>query len=154
VPFGVLIPPFWLSGEIGAHGEAGLRYQISMNRCGVFGDVHPFVDSNLYGEGGVSVVVGGAGVRAEMTLLNAELGLWGSAQLTWLIDWLVINKIYCDYQLEMLGGKLIGYVYVYVPKIGVSPWEKKEYTHKFWGQPGFKDSGELIDDQQYIALKF
>ncbi|BCM94475.1 hypothetical protein IAD21_06382 [Abditibacteriota bacterium] len=145
VPFGIQLGPIWLGGEIGANGEAGLKYSVSMSRTGVGGNVTPFIHTNVYGEGGASVVVAGAGVAVQMTLINADLDMYGQARLGWFLKWIFFQDFYVGYKVRMLDGRVYGYVYVYVPKFGIPPWEKKQWEHDFWNWSGFGREGTLVN---------
>ncbi len=145
VPFGIPLGPVWLGGEIGTNGEAGLQYSISMNRTGVGGTLTPFVHTSVYGEGGASVVIAGAGVGVQMTLINADLDSYGQARLGWFLKWIFFQDLYVGYNVRMLDGRVYGYVYVYVPKFGLPPWEKKQWEHDFWNWSGFGSQGTLVN---------
>ncbi|RYX85901.1 hypothetical protein EON83_03860 [bacterium] len=153
VPFGIPLGPIWLGGEIGANGEAGLKYSVSMNRTGVGGNITPFVRAGVYGEGGASIVIAGAGVGVQMTLLNAELDLYGQARLGWFIKWIFMQNFYVGYKINMLSGRAYGYVYVYVPCWGIPPWEKKQWEHDFWNWGGFTKEGTLVDYQNNFVFE-
>ena len=144
-PFAVPIGPVTLTGVLGAKGDAGFRYGIKLTRASARGSIEPFVHTSVYGEGGPSIVVAGAGVGAEMNLLNAEMSLWGNAGLGWLGKWFLFDELYGDYKLNLLGGRVYGYVYVYVPCADLPPWCKKQWEHNFWNWSGFKKEGVLID---------
>jgi hypothetical protein len=147
VPFGLPLGPVWLGGEVGVKGSAGLRYGISMNRAGVGGNVSPFVSAAAYGEGGVNAIAAGGGVGVAMTFVNASLNLYANARLGWFIKFILMDEIYCDYELTMLAGRIYAFAYVYLPFLGRKQWE-----HNFWNWGGLKASNVLIDDKKFIAF--
>jgi len=150
VPFGIPLGPVFVGGHLGAKGTAGFNYGVSLNHTGVSGNVDPFVHTEAYGEGGASIVVGGAGLGVSLTLVKADLNLYGNAALGWLLGWFAVNQIYADYALDMLSGRLYAYVYTYVPC-----WTglcKKQWEHNFWKWKGFKFGGTLFEQKQIIPL--
>ena len=145
VPFYIPIGPIMVGGEIGVQGDAGLRYNISMNRTGVGGGVGPYINTSVYGEIGLSIGIAGAGVGAQMTLMNAGLDLNAAVRLTWYGSWIFWQNFYIGYDLKMLEGNVYAYVYVYVPRWGIPPWEKKQWNHNFFNWGGFREKGSLVN---------
>ena len=145
MPFYIPIGPIVVSGEIGVQGDAGLRYDISMNRTGVGGGVGPFINTSVYGEIGLSIGIAGAGVGAEMTLMNAGFNLKAAVRMTWYGSWMFWQNFYADYDLKMLQGKVYAYVYVYVPRFGIPPWKKKQWEHNFFDWGGFRENGTMVN---------
>ena len=157
VPFGVPLGPVTVGGEIGARGSAGFEYGILLTRAGASGHVNPFVHTAVYGEGGASIYIGGAGIGVEMTLINADLHVYGKGTIGWFIKWMIFDELYCDYSLDMLSGRVYAYVYAYYPCdfIGPIPTDicKKQWEHNFWNWPGFKASGVLVDYKNIVSFE-
>jgi hypothetical protein len=143
------VGPIPMRATFGVQGSAGISYFAVANPSGgnVYAKVNPFIDSKAYGQGGADIVVGGAGVGANLTLLKDDLDIRGAAMVR--LDG--SNKPYLTAQLSAyneltaLSGNAYAYAYVYVPRFGIPPWKKKQWDWNIFSWSGLKTNGYLFD---------
>ncbi len=158
--FRVMNGPVPVQVKAGAQGSAGFKYAAGLNPASAYAAFIPFVHSKVYVQAGVDLVVVGAGAGAEMTLVNYDLSMRGSAQL--LVQTPegqtkpmlgIQQKFQIAHKLEMLNGVAYAYAYIYVPRWGVPPWKKKELRWDIWKWDGFTPiDGELVDETVWTSL--
>jgi hypothetical protein len=162
VPFGIPLGPIWFGGELGAKGEIGFEYGIELSRsqelligATVTGHIGPFVHTSVYGEGGPSILIGGAGIGAKLDLLDGTVRLYGTAGFLCGAKCVLVDDLYADYELKMLAGEVYAYVYVYYPcPKWTDPFDtcKKQWEHAFWDWEGLHESGVLLDEKHQQIL--
>ncbi len=149
--------PIPMRASFGVQASAGVNYTFIANHAYVtaYAKVNPFVDSKAYGQGGADIVVGGAGVGANLTLLKDDLEIRGFAHPGIESG---TNKAYFQVaasaynEIEALSGNAYAYTYVYVPRFGIPAWRKKQWDWNIWSWTGFKSGGYLFDESQKIYL--
>ncbi|MBW4507348.1 MAG: hypothetical protein KME64_12650 [Scytonematopsis contorta HA4267-MV1] len=149
--------PIPMRASFGVQASAGVNYLLIANPAyaTAYAKVNPFVDSKAYGQGGADIVVGGAGVGANLTLLKDDLeirafGHPGIESGTNKPYFQVAASAYNE--IEALSGNAYAYTYVYVPRFGIPPWRKKQWDWNIWSWTGFKSGGYLFDESQKIYL--
>jgi hypothetical protein len=143
------IGPIPMHAKFGLKGTVGTSYYVVANPGGgnVYAKVNPLIDTRAYGQGGADIVVGGAGVGANLLLLRDDLDIRGTASVG-----LENNKPYLLTQLsaynelQALNGNAYAYAYVYVPRWGVPPWKKKQWNWNILSWSGLNTSGYLFDE--------
>ena len=150
-----MVGPIPMNVTFGVRGAAGVRYDLYASPRYAHASVVPFLNAQVYGQGGADIVVGGAGVGVNLTLLNDELELTAKAKIR--TD-LQNQKIFLDTsfygynKLDALGGNVYAYAYTYVPAFSVPPWEKKQWNWNIWDWKGFHHEGYLFNVNESVAL--
>jgi len=73
--------PIPIRVEVAVHATAGFRYFVGLRPVAAQARIVPYANAGIYGKAGVDVVVGGAGVGAQLQLIQDELELGGNARL-------------------------------------------------------------------------
>ncbi len=149
------VGPIPMKVSFGIRGSVGLRYELAAAPRYAYAKVTPFTNTQVYAEGGADIVVGGAGVGANLTLLNDELELAAKANIRTDFQ---NRKVFLDTnfygynKLDALSGKVYAYAYVYRPDFGIPPWTKEQWNWTIWDWQGFHQSGYLFNLNQSVAL--
>jgi hypothetical protein len=149
------IGPIPVSATFGVRGSAGIRYNLSASSRYASAQVVPYLNTQVYGQGGADIIIGGGGVGANLTLINDELDIAGKAQIR--TDY-PNKKIYLDTALyaynkiDALKGNVYLYAYTYVPRFGLPPWEKKQINQNIWNWTGLHNEGYLFNFSKTATL--
>ncbi len=142
------VGPIPMRARFGVRGSAGFRYNMAASGASrlAYARLNPFVDSRAYGQGGADIVVGGAGVGANLLLLKDNLNAYASARVRFAsANRAYLQSYYSVYNdMEALSGKAYAYAYVYVPRFGIPPWRKKQWNWNIFDWTGFKQRGYLL----------
>lgn len=76
-----MVGPIPMSASFGVRGNGGVSYSMTIRPAYARLNFEPYVNSAVYAQAGVDVVVAEAGVRGSVTLLNDKLSLSASAGL-------------------------------------------------------------------------
>ncbi len=150
-----MVGPIPMNVTLGVRGSAGLRYDLYASPRYAKASAVPFLNTQVYGQGGPDIVIGGGGVGVNLTLLNDELELTAKAKIR--TD-LQAQKIFLDAnfyalnKLDALGGNVYIYAFTYVPNFGIPPWEKKQWNWNVWDWKGFHHEGYLFNVNESVAL--
>lgn len=150
-----MVGPIPMIITFGVRGSAGLRYDLYASPRYAHASAVPFLNAQVYGQGGADIVIGGAGVGANLTLLNDELELTAKAKIR--TD-LQAQKIFLDAnfyaynKLDALGGNVYAYAFTYVPAFSIPPYEKKQWNWNIWNWKGFHHEGYLFNVNESVAL--
>lgn len=153
--FRFTIGPIPMKASFGVRGAAGLRYELYASPRYASAKTTPFLNTQVYAEGGADIVIAGAGVGANLTLLNDELELGAKANIRTDFDNRKIfldTNFYAYNKLDALSGNLYAYAYTYVPKFAIPPWEEKRWNWKIWDWAGFHTEGYLFNVSDTKAL--
>jgi hypothetical protein len=143
------VGPIPMRATFGVKGSAGMSYFVIANPMvgGGYAKVNPFVDTRAYGQGGADIVVGGAGVGANLVLLKNDLDIRGNASLGLENGKpYLLTQLSAYNELSALNGNAYAYAYVYVPKFGIPPWKKKQWNWNIFSWSGLKTDGYLFDE--------
>jgi hypothetical protein len=155
VSFRTLIGPIPVAATFGVRGAAGIRYNLSASSRYASAQVVPYLNTQVYGQAGADIIVGGAGVGANLTLINDQLDIGGKAKIR--TDY-PNNKIYLDADLyaynkiDALNGNVYLYAYTYVPRFGIPPWTKKQFNQNIWSWNGLHHEGYLFNFSKTATL--
>lgn len=142
------VGPIPMRARFGVRGRAGFRYNMVASGASrlAYARLNPFVDSRAYGQGGADIVVGGAGVGANLLLLKDNLNAYALAKVGFAsANRAYLQTYYSVYNdMEALSGKAYAYAYVYVPRFGIPPWRKKQWNWNIFDWTGFKHRGYLL----------
>jgi hypothetical protein len=149
------VGPIPMKASFGLRGSVGVRYELAAAPRYASAKVTPFTNTKVYAEGGADIVVGGAGLGADLTLLNDELELAAKAKIRTDFQ---NRKVFLDTNfygynsLDALGGRVYAYAYVYRPDFGIPPWTKEQWNWTIWNWKGFQQAGYLFNVNESIAL--
>jgi hypothetical protein len=148
--FTVVIIPIKVT--LGIKGEVGIDYEalLTLNYAGV--QVTPFLKVTGYAQAGVDLFgVAGAGVTCNLTVLDVRIPIGGSAYAS-IPDAKIVVSLAINTNITMLSGNVGFYAYCQVPRWGIPPWKKAEYTHTFFSWAGFKNVGTLYQQKYELKL--
>jgi hypothetical protein len=149
------VGPFDINVTIGARGEAGLEYSLSLYPMSISLSGGPYVHASVYAQGGLNLVVAEAGVGITMTLLNYDMNLGGSAGVGWLFAFYVYDDVYADSTLSMLSGNAYVYAKVYYPCLDPFPDIcDSQFQTSLWSWPGLVYNSVTFDAKNVIPLKW
>lgn len=146
------VGPFDIDVTIGARGEAGFQYSLSLapNHISIAGG--PFVHSSVYAQAGLNVVIAEAGMGVTLTLVNLDMSLHGDVGYGWAFGFFLTDDIYVDSNLNLLSGGVYVYAKVVYPCFGIPPWCWAEFDHTLWSWNGFNFNSVLFNDTNNIPL--
>ncbi|MEI2579914.1 hypothetical protein [Scytonema sp. PRP1] len=145
------VGPIPMRAKFGVQGSAGFTYNLIASPKLAYARVNPFLDSKAYGQGGADIVVGGAGVSANLTLLKDNLDIYSLAYLGIESGKPYLYAYYSGYnQIEALNGNAYAFAYIYVPKLRIPPWKKKQWNWNIFSWDGLKYSGYLFNGSEKI----
>jgi len=146
------VGPFDIDVTIGARGEAGFQYSLSLvpNHISIAGG--PFVHSSVYAQAGLNVVVAEAGMGVTLTLVNLDMTLHGDVGYGWAFGFFLTDDIYVDTNLNLLSGGVYVYAKVVYPCFDIPPWCWAEFDHTLWSWNGFNFNSVLFNDTNNIPL--
>jgi hypothetical protein len=148
------VGPIPMKARFGVRGRAGFRYNMAASGASrlAYARLNPFVDSRAYGQGGADIVVGGAGVGANLLLLKNNLNAYALARVGFASgNRAYLQTYYSVYNdMEALSGKAYAYAYVYVPRFGIPPWRKKQWNWNIFDWTGFKQRGYLLRNSNRV----
>lgn len=149
------VGPIPMKASFGVRGAVGVRYALAAAPRYAYAKVTPFTNVQAYGEGGADIVVGGAGVGVNLTLLNDELELAAKANIR--TDFqnrrvFLDTNFYGYNKLDALSGKVYAYAYIYRPDFGIPPWTKEQWNWTIWNWKGFQQEGYLFNVNESVAL--
>jgi hypothetical protein len=153
--FPIPIGPFDVEVTIGARGEAGFEYHLSLDPFLVNIGGGPFVHSTIYAQAGLNVVIAEAGVGVSLTLVNWDMTLGGYMGVGWKSDghMNVVEELYADNTLNMLSGNLYVYLKVFYPCL--DPWPdicSDQFQANIFSWPGIQFDSVLFDQKDRIPL--
>jgi hypothetical protein len=159
--FNVWIGPVPVQVKAGVQGSAGFTYHAGLNPASAVAEFTPLLHSKVYLQAGVDLYgIAGVGLRANMTLINYDLSMYGSVRL-WAQTPVgqtkpmlgIQEKYKIGHKLEMLNGNLEVYTYIHVPCWCLPPWERKEWTYNIWNWNGFTPiDGYLVNETHWKSL--
>lgn len=153
--FRFAVGPIPMKASFGVRGSAGLRYDLYASPRYASAKAVPFLNTQVYAEGGADIVVAGAGVGVNLTLLNDELELGAKANIRTDFDNRKIfldTSFYAYNRLNALSGNLYAYAYTYVPVFDIPFWEKRQWNWNIWDWKGFHTEGYLFNVSDTKAL--
>jgi hypothetical protein len=158
IDFSTSIPipvgPFDINVTIGAQGSAGFDFSLNLYPMNVSASAGPFVNSSVYAQAGLNVIVAEAGVGVKMTLVNASLDFGENAGVGWLLGFYVSSELYADANLDMLDGNVYVYAKVYYPCFGIPPWCSSQWNANLFSWNGIKFNSVLFDDKTITPLNW
>jgi hypothetical protein len=149
------VGPFDVDLTIGAKGEAGFQYHLSLSPNDLNIGGGPFVHSSVYVQAGVGifdVVEFGAG--ASLTLVNWDMNLAGSVGYGWAFGFIVSDQIYIDSNVNLLSGKVYAFAKVIYPCFDLPPWCWAEYDHTLFSWNGYNFNSVLFDENNIVKLNW
>jgi hypothetical protein len=144
--FRFAIGPVPCKGTIGFMGSVGVKYGFQVVPIQISAFAVPFAATKVFAQVGADIVVAGAGVGGEVTLINDDLTLQGSFSVTFEDQPSLVLE---------LSGKIYAYVYVkflfikWKGTFTIYSWtgfKKDSDIFKFrttWGPDGVKAEGDL-----------
>jgi hypothetical protein len=157
VDFSTSIPipvgPFDIDVTVGAQGNVGFQYSLSIYPMSLNLSGGPFAHTNVYAQAGLNVVVAEAGVGASLTLVNWDMNLGGSVGVGFLLGFYVYDDVYADSNLNMLGGSVYVYAKVYYPCL--DPWPDicdSQWQTNLWSWGGLHYNSVLFDQRNTTPL--
>jgi hypothetical protein len=120
--FTIFVVPVY--GEVGVRGSAGFDFIFKIENRSIYSQFHPYVKSKAWAWAEATVVVAGAGLSANMIILNDDLWVTGQIGLAEDVASGPKDENYGPYlyywynalnELVMFDGEMIGYVYFWVP---------------------------------------
>jgi hypothetical protein len=158
VDFSTNIPipvgPFDINVTIGAQGSAGIDWSLSLYPMNLSASIGPFVNSRVYAQAGLNIIVAEAGVGVSMTLVNASLDLNENAGVGWFLGFFVLSDLYADANLDMLDGKVYAYAKVYYPCFNIPPWCSTQWDVNLFSWSGIKYNSVLFEDKTITGLNW
>lgn len=158
IDFSTSIPipvgPFDINVTIGAQGSAGFDFSLNLYPMNLSASAGPFVNSKVYAQAGLNIIVAEAGVGVNMTLVNASLSLGENAGVGWLLGFYVTSDLYADANLDMLDGNVYVYAKVYYPCFGIPPWCSSQWNANLFSWNGIRYNSVLFEDKTITALNW
>lgn len=149
------VGPIPMKASFGVRGAVGVRYALAAAPRYAYAKTTPFTNVQVYGEGGADIVVGGAGVGVNLTLLNDELELGAKANIRTEFQnrrVFLDTNFYGYNKLDALSGNVYAYAYIYRPDFGIPPWTKEQWNWTIWNWKGFQQEGYLFNVNESVAL--
>jgi hypothetical protein len=149
--------PIPMSVEVGARGNAGVKYRGVVSPAGAVMLLTPFVRTSAFVEvGAVDIEVGEVGVGGELVLVNDDLQLKASALLQ--VDSnerpIFVQDYSAHNRMEMLSGKLYIYAEVYsCDWSGCGGRHNQQYRQTLWRGEGVKTSDYLFQQTKTAPLQ-
>jgi len=138
--------PIPISVRAGVSIAAGINYSLYTSPVLNINHFTPWVRSDAYCQGGIDLVITGAGVRCNLTLIDAYLTM--QAVVNRMKEWVTVNYIMTrDY--VACAGSLGVYFYIYVPAFAWPPWDKKEFMTNLVEWRGWHSD----DDKKIIVMQ-
>ena len=151
--FPIPIGPFDVEVTIGARGEAGFQYSLSLDPWSVSLGGGPFVHSSIYAQAGLNVVIAEAGVGVTLTLVSWDMNVGGYTAIGWMNGLYVVDELYADHTLDMLSGSLYVYLKVFYPCL--DPWPdicSDQFQDNVFAWNGFHYDSVIFDQKDKIPL--
>ncbi len=133
------IGPIPCKGTVGFMGAAGIKYGHQVLPIEVMAFAVPYVDTKLFAQLGVDIVVAAAGVGGEVTLINDAVTLQGSLAVTFEDQPSLVLELSGKNSVDCLSGTLYAFAKVRFLFI------KKTFKHVFFSWTGFKKESDLFN---------
>lgn len=149
--------PFYVSGQIGVAGKAGVGYSYSLYASWLSGSLNPYFQSHVYAHGGVGAGFGGVdvaevGLSANMTLLNENMEIGANVGVGWLNKFYLQDQVYCYNKVDVLQGHVEAYAQLLAVDVGPVHINGPRYTHTLFDWDGFHADGYLFDITHITSL--
>jgi hypothetical protein len=141
-----MIGPVPVTIELGAGMSIGYEAQIGANLKQLYAKLVPKADAYAYIEVGVNIVVLEVGAGANLLILNGNLPISGTADLSFndKFEPTLDMSISADIEYTALQGAVYAYVKYYVPRLGIPPWKKQEKQKNFFTWKGNHSSRRVM----------
>ncbi|WP_394825916.1 hypothetical protein [Pendulispora albinea] len=106
------IGPVPCKGRVGFRGEAGVGYGFDIAPTAVGGFAGPFAKADAYAQVGVDIGIAGAGVEADLVLIDDQLTLKGDASFEFVDQPKLELDLSASNKLSALSGKFSAYAYI------------------------------------------
>src|SRR5262249_45113543 len=117
--------PIPVKVTLGIRAHVGVHFYIGLRPIAVDGKVKPGLDTTLYASGGPDIIIAGAGVAGELTLLPEHVEVDASCKLDVVSTHpQFVMHVRGENHLQFLSGRMYAFAYTYVPQFGLPPWEK------------------------------
>jgi hypothetical protein len=133
------IGPIPCKGTIGYICSGGIKYGFTVIPIQILAFAVPYVDTKLYAQVGVDIVIAGAGIGGEVTLINDHVTLQGAASITFEDQPSLVLELSGKNSLDCLSGNLYAFA-----KIRFL-FFKKTIKHVFYSWTGFKKETDLFN---------
>jgi hypothetical protein len=152
------VGPIPMTAKLGARGQAGVRYLLTVRPAHATMQVTPFVDARVYAQVGVDLGIASGGAGGEVILLKDELTF--GAELG--VDFdpakgpTLTEHVYAQNKMTMLSGKVYAWARVsYL--IGSHEWHHDLFSWKGLQTNGYlfnvRNTNYLIPNYQAVAQK-
>jgi hypothetical protein len=139
------IGPIPMRARAGFQGKIGLAYGYNLTPLRVGAHAMPYARSNVFAQVGADIMIGGAGVGGELTLVNLDIPLTADVFVEWDDEPTVKIDIVGSSELTALAGELYAYAYVYHPKPW-PPWKDKwQGKWAFFNWSGIVRKGNIFN---------
>jgi len=177
VKFHMVIGIIPIAVSVGGRGEVGYDARLIVRDRRVQVDFDPYVQVDGFVEAGVDIVIAGAGIYGNLTILKDTVYVWGqmgfkgkfppplsepgfptalNGSTLRLYDEATRPQFYsgfgADNVIELFSGSIGVYAYIYVPDCCLPPWTKLEYRHEIVSWPGLRSGPDRIFGNDDIPL--
>jgi hypothetical protein len=133
------IGPIPCKGTVGFMGAAGVKYGYEVIPIQLMAFAVPYADTKLFAQLGVDIVIAGAGVGGEVTLINDHVTLQGSLSVTFEDQPSLVLELSGKNSVDCLSGNLYAFVRINFLFI------RKTFKHVFFKWTGFKKDSDLFN---------
>ncbi|MGH9884476.1 MAG: hypothetical protein ACREBE_03040, partial [bacterium] len=133
------IGPIPCKGTIGYVGSGGIGFGYTVIPIQILAAAVPYVDTKLYAQVGVDIVIAGAGIGGEVTLINDHVTLAASASVTFEDQPSLVLELSGKNSVDCLSGNLYAFARIRFLFI------KKTVKHVFYKWTGFKKETDLFN---------
>lgn len=137
-----------MSATIGAHGSIGMDYVMDLLPLSAATNIVPNVESDVYIEVGIDLIIAGAGAGADLVLINDMFTASGVLKISndkeGKDPYYSSRFVAMDF-LTTLSGQVYVYAYIYVPAWALPPWQKEQWNYTLFQWGGITTNGLLFD---------
>jgi hypothetical protein len=133
------IGPIPCKGTVGFIGAAGIEFGYTVIPIQILASTVPYVDTKLYAQLGVDIIIASAGVAGEVTLINDHMTFSASASVTFEDQPSLVLEMSGKNSVDCLSGTLYAYAKIRILFI------KKTIRHVFYKWTGYKKDSDLFN---------
>jgi hypothetical protein len=150
----ILIGPIPLTLEVGALATGRIDYTYALAGLKADADLTPTVLATAFASVGIDLLVVGAKVQANLTIIAESLDMAGHLNVNVPRNGLptLDTKASVYNTLSTLDGNLQVIAWIMVPRFGWVPFKKKEFEYELFDWDGLKTEGALFSYEDAFDL--